>query len=834
MLLKLIPVLFIMILCQYGYSQNNQGEISCELNISSDHLIPGESAEVQIVVAGARAQSRPPTPEIPGASFEFTGISSQIINGQDVYDILSYRLTPAKTGTYTIPAMNLKAGNQTVTTNSLTFSVQDTSSLTKIPTGVTGADILAIWIPSKRTLYPGEQCPTSIKLYIPRRLNIVGLGMLETTKENCLGWRFESSNGARGRLAIKGEQYITKYYSSTLSGIGPGAAKLTECSLGLTSRQRVIDRRIGSRLRDVEINIELPSLELEIIPFPKGAPANFKGAVGNFLIGVQCQKPELTENESTEVILQVAGTGNIENIKAPALEEDKESPLDWKIIDTSKVTRGSERHDLSGSVFFRQLLRPIIKDRSNLTEATLSIPGYSFCFFDPETKTYNTLTTEPIPVTVTPSSEPLDTEEDSLTPQPTEKEEVEEMTGILGFIKEGDALSTKSVYPTAAPKTKLWHILPALLCLYIIFKPLFRKLSRNLGKSPEAAQKLSELKALAKTDDGADFYKRAGNYITQWLSATKAGAPSTELETIISERDSYCFQPEKQRQTKLTEERKKEIIDLLKKLSLILCYSCISYSALFLSPRASAEEPPNAESLWEKGQYQEAIDYYYEKHPSAQNSIAETPANVFYNLGNCYYKLEQKGKAALAWRRTLAVYPAHTSARKNLRYLEDETNPLSPKYEPWQDQLTTYSNMSPQTLITIAQVALWLFIISLFIIIFSRSEKRYKKLLPALICIAVIAPTIVAAGYFIAYSYPDTDLIVPYEQQAVFLDKTPVYSDAHRESNTVLTAPAGSLAKIIAKRDSWVYLRIIDDNPNADYSKGWVQAKQIEPVTSSR
>ena len=834
MLLKLIPVLFIMILCQYGYGQNNQDEISGELSISSNHLIPGESAEVQIVVSGARAQTRPPTPEIPGASFEFTGISSQIINGQDVYDILSYRLTPAKTGTYTIPAMDLRAGDKTITTNDLTFSVQDPSSLKKISTGVTGVDILATWIPSKTTLYPGEQCPTSIKLYIPRRLNIVGLGMLETTKENCLGWRFESSNGARGRLAIKGEQYITKYYSSTLSGIGPGAAKLTECSLGLTSRQRVLDHRVGSRLRDVEIDIKLPDLELEIIPFPKGAPANFSGAVGNFLIGAHCQKSELTENESTEVILQVVGTGNVENIKAPVLEKDKESPLDWKIIDTSKVTRGSERHDLSGSVFFKQLLRPIIKDRSNITDATLSIPGYSFCFFDPDTKTYNTLTTEAIPVTVTPSSEPQATEEEILTQGPTEKEEVEKMTEILGFIKEDDALSTKSIYPTSAPKTKLWHILPALLCLYIIFKPLLGKLSGSLGKSPEAAQKLRELKTLAKTDDGADFYKRAGNYITQWLSVNRPNATSTELETIISERDSYCFQPEKQNQTKLTHERKTEIVALLKKLSFILCYSCIGYSALSLSPRVSAEELPNAENLWEKGQYQEAIDHYHEQYPTAQKSTENTPANVFYNIGNCYYKLGQKGQAALAWRRTLAVYPAHISARKNLRYLEDKTNTLSPKYEPWQDQLTTYSSLGPQVLITIAQVSLWLFIISLLIIIFARSQKRYKKRLPALICIAVIAPTIVALGYFIAYSYPDTDLIVPYEQQAVFLDKSSVYSDAHRESNTILTAPAGSLAKIIAKRDSWIYLRIIDDSPNADYSKGWVQAKQIEPITSSR
>jgi tetratricopeptide (TPR) repeat protein len=44
-----------------------------------------------------------------------------------------------------------------------------------------------------------------------------------------------------------------------------------------------------------------------------------------------------------------------------------------------------------------------------------------------------------------------------------------------------------------------------------------------------------------------------------------------------------------------------------------------------------------------------------------------TDANLFYNLGNAYYQLNQRGKAALMYEKALRLAPRLADARKNLR-----------------------------------------------------------------------------------------------------------------------------------------------------------------------
>jgi len=66
------------------------------------------------------------------------------------------------------------------------------------------------------------------------------------------------------------------------------------------------------------------------------------------------------------------------SIKPPVLDDDT-----WKIIDTSKVTRGEERRFTTGRVTFRQLLRPGSRSLS-------SIPSYVLSYFDPSDKKYHT------------------------------------------------------------------------------------------------------------------------------------------------------------------------------------------------------------------------------------------------------------------------------------------------------------------------------------------------------------------------------------------------------------------------------------------------------------
>jgi len=58
-----------------------------------------------------------------------------------------------------------------------------------------------------------------------------------------------------------------------------------------------------------------------------------------------------------------------------------------------------------------------------------------------------------------------------------------------------------------------------------------------------------------------------------------------------------------------------------------------------------------AETAYTAGKFQEALDYYQSAHSD------NIPADVHFNIGNCYYRLDQPGRAALHYHRALYKNP---------------------------------------------------------------------------------------------------------------------------------------------------------------------------------
>jgi len=253
------------------------------------------------------------------------------------------------------------------------------------PSAVEGRTIKAAWFPAKTSLYQNEQCPVLLKLYVPKDIKIVNWGFPDAAKINCLAWRFSSpSNSRRSEVQLDNITHNVLTYSTTLSGINPGQATLGPAQLNVHQRLTVLDSTRGYITKDIPIKLTLPAVKFDILSLPHGAPENFNGAVGNFEIDAYCRKTEFLETEPTEVILRVAGIGNLPTIKAPSHSDGA-----WKIIDTSKITRGEERRSLTGIVTFRQLIRA-----EGGHDLPKEIPAYSFSYFDPIKAIYQTKTTQ--------------------------------------------------------------------------------------------------------------------------------------------------------------------------------------------------------------------------------------------------------------------------------------------------------------------------------------------------------------------------------------------------------------------------------------------------------
>ena len=134
-------------------------------------------------------------------------------------------------------------------------------------------------------------------------------------------------------------------------------------------------------------------LTLEVLPPPEdGKPAGFEGAVGRYEIAATVNPQETTlGGPPFELTLTVRGEGNIETVGTPRLPESPDFRLG---VAEQKQEYSFKDGKLRGEKRFVVPLRPGSVRLKEIPRATLVA-------FDPFDEKYVTVTTEPIPVTVT-------------------------------------------------------------------------------------------------------------------------------------------------------------------------------------------------------------------------------------------------------------------------------------------------------------------------------------------------------------------------------------------------------------------------------------------------
>jgi len=803
-----------------GQQQEPAAAIYAQSELTSKHLITGEQTYLKISIQNASQGFRPSAPQIPNTAVNFASNRVEIDSRRRITRSFVYRIRPAKPGIYTVPPVSATGRAGQYSGQALSFEVRDPNELSKVPSGIAGQDILIGWFPEKTKLYAGEQCPVTLKIYVPTQLRPTSWGLPESEKDNCLAWRFSApTRDNLGEVFINKASYISAPFKTTLSGISPGKATFGPTRLSIVSRTRTIDPRRGIRISDVPLSITLPAIDFDILPLPPSAPAGFNGAIGKFNIAAESQKASIKDTDTVEVILQVQGEGNLENIQAPQL-----TGKGWKIIDSSKITRGGERRLAQGAVTFRQILRPEPPASSSKLPST--IPPYSLSFFNPDNQSYYTLTTAPIPISVTRTLDASQVAENAASkPIQSAAQRPEDMRDILGFIQHATSPGPQGAGSMPNKLQQLlrsyWQLIPAFICLIIISIPIRKKIKAYQQNPSVKHEQKKALKDIASASDTESFYRGAGHFIEQWLS------PDDELNHILAERDEQCFSSDRPQQDlkQISAQRRQEITDSLKrhaKRSMMLLLACISCVTIITASPAKASqealqgdtEPLEsaAQSALNKGHYQKAINLYLEDYPSP----SQTPADVLYNIGNCHYQLEQPGLAALAWRRALVQQSDHLQARKNLRYLELKEGASTPEIEHWQQQLTTLPLNLYQNLY---RASLWILLITMLLLRVYRPQRTTPLLI--LIFLMPITAILAAIG---CYFYPDTEVHTPFTQQAVCITKTSLYPEAQRQIQPLMTLAPSSLVTVNSSRGSWLYVTTSDDQ------SGWVTDRSISPV----
>jgi tetratricopeptide (TPR) repeat protein len=225
--------------------------------------------------------------------------------------------------------------------------------------------------------------------------------------------------------------------------------------------------------------------------------------------------------------------------------------------------------------------------------------------------------------------------------------------------------------------------------------------------------------------------------------------------------------------------------------------------------RAEADpEFTRANRDYSEGRYQEAVEGYQSLVQSGRWS-----ANLFYDLGNAWFRTGDFGQAILNYERALGLEPRHPEATANLQLARDEARALELRRN-WIDR---YLDAGTTTQYSIAAALAFWFALFLGLRLFFSRRRSAGRVALIVLSILVCAGAVLAL-YARETGPKGTDL-------AIVVGKNIEARLATADSaSTVLALPPGSEIKILSERGDWIYAALPND------LRGWLPAKSAARV----
>jgi hypothetical protein len=261
------------------------------------------------------------------------------------------------------------------------------------PVQSSGGSFLRV-VADKARVYVGEPVVVGWFLYTTQRLD-----KFDTVAEaRTDGFWSEDipSTTPKGRLSytqetLNGRQYqVASLYQKALFPLREGKLTVTPMEADVAQ----VDF-FGSAVRSQHLKAD--PVVIEAMPLPReGQPAGFDaGNVGKYTLTVRADRTTVSVGEAVTVTLEIKGTGNVRNAKAPALP----TPAGWKTYPpkenvTFDVQAGVGANAIGGTKATEVLLLP---ERPG----TVMLPAVELATFDPEAKRYVTIKSDPLRLDVT-------------------------------------------------------------------------------------------------------------------------------------------------------------------------------------------------------------------------------------------------------------------------------------------------------------------------------------------------------------------------------------------------------------------------------------------------
>ena len=682
--------------------------------------------------------------------------SYQMINGHTSSSssiTYTYIVCASKNGTYTISPAHIVVDGKTISSNSLTIKVSGSAQsnsgssrqhrneeeeIRDAGSQISGSDLFIKVSANKKRVHEQEPILLTYKVY-----TLVGLTSLRGDMPDLKSFYTQEVDLPQQKSfsveTLNGRTYKTTTWSQYVM-FPQTTGKLEIPSItfeGIVVQQnRNIDPfeaffNGGSGYVEVKKKIQAPGIEIQVDPLPE-RPANFSGGVGKFNVSAQLDKTETKANDPISMRIIVSGTGNLKLIKQPVVNLPKDfDKYEPKVTDKSKLTTNG----IEGSMVYDLLIVP-------RHQGQYEIPPVEFTYFDTAENAYKTVKSESFTLDVAKGSGAGAVNDFS-------GQDLQELNKDIRYIKTGST-NQHSLNDFFFGSSAYWISLCLLAVVFVSLFVIFRQraidnanVTKARGKKANkvATKRLKKASRLMADNKPGEFYDEVLRALWGYVG-DKMNIPVEQLshdnismrlaernvdESVISqfigaldecEFERYAPGDPKGNMNKVYEKAMTAIekIEGSMKKRRTAAKATVLLLLLFLPLSGHAVTKAEADSAYIRGQYQQAIkDYEMLLKQGAS-------ADLYYNLGNAYYRSENITRAVLNYERALLLSPGDRDIRFNLQIARAKTiDKIVPESEmfffTWYRSLVNL--MSVDAWAWTALIALALLIVLLLVYLFS-------------------------------------------------------------------------------------------------------------------
>ena len=794
--------------------------------------------------------------------------SFQMVNGHTTSSssiTFTYIVCANKNGTFTIPPAQIRCDGKVVKSNSVKINVSGRQQAQRggggggydgepqmRPSGshISGSDLFIKVSANKQRVHEQEPILLTYKVYTLVQLtrldgkmpDLKGFHTQEVQLPQQKSFKVETYNG-RPYRTVTWSQYVM---FPQMTG------KLEIPSITFDGTVVMQNRDIdpfeaffngGSGYVEMKKKIKAPGITIQVDPLPN-RPADFSGGVGKFNISAQLTPASIKTNDAVTLRVIVSGVGNLKLIKEPVVVFPKDfDRYDAKVTDKTKLTANG----VEGSMIYDFIAVP-------RNAGKYEIPPVKFVYYDTSTNKYATIESKGFTLNVAQGAKGGGVSD--FTGQDVDllnkdirhiKTTPEELHGVNEFF---------------FGSTSYWVTLALLAIAFISLFVIFRQRAidnANIGKmrgkkaNKVATKRLRVANKLMTAGRSSEFYDEvlralwgyvgdklnmpveslSRENISQRLSEREVS--ETNVKLFISALDECEFERYAPGDAKGNMNKTfnaamtaiENIEDTMKKrkkvktagLGVLLLVVCIAIPSAAQAQKSAAPvhvTKAMGDSAYVRQQYQQAIADY---EALLKKGVS---ADVYYNLGNAYYRTDNITRAVINYERALLLSPGDPDIRVNLQLARSKTiDKIIPESEmffvTWYRSLVNI--MSVDGWATMSLVALAIAIILALCYLFSGRVWMQKTGFFGALAMIVIF------GLSNLFAWQQKDQLVNRTGAIVISPAAAVKSTPANGGTDLFIIHEGTKVEITdSSMKEWKEVRI------ADGKEGWIKASMIEMI----